>query len=223
MSVFIDNKYLQWYLKIVIDAKIRNDTTLVHHHIFPKSYFTKYASLKKHPWNGAYVTEREHFICHWLLVKCTAGKLNRSMRFAMHCMLNGSGCYENYIPCSRIYVLAQRSTKRTHSEETKEKCRQNANGFKKGHTPWNKGKTKGDPEISKMYEGRRSNDSWKKNFLNRSPEVEKKRLKSVSRPVMVEGIRYDSAREAWRTLSNIKYITLVKRIKSKNFSTWYYV
>ena len=40
-----------------------------HHHILPKckGMFPEYKSLYKHPWNGAHLTQRQHFIAHWML------------------------------------------------------------------------------------------------------------------------------------------------------------
>lgn len=40
-----------------------------HHHILPKckGMFPEYKSLYKNPWNGVHLTQRQHFIAHWML------------------------------------------------------------------------------------------------------------------------------------------------------------
>ena len=222
MSLFIDNKYLKWYLKICITTKVRNNTTLVHHHIFPKSHYPKIANLRKYPTNGVYVTEREHFILHWLLVKCTTGKLNRSMRFALHSLMNGSGNYNNYYPCSRVYELARRSTNRKHSLETIEKIKKNTKNTHKGQKAWNKGLTKENPIVAAMYQNRKPINTWQKNF-QKTPEKEKRRLQTICKPVSIDNVMYNSAKEAYRQLGNIKYTTLIKRIESDTFPNYKWI
>lgn len=102
------------------------------------------------------------------------------------------------------------------TEETKRLISKNCKGKNLGQVAWNKGLTKEDPRVSAMYEHRKPNDTWKENF-KKIPLREKNRLASICKPVLINGIRYSSAREACNKLGNIKYITLIKRIKSQNF------
>lgn len=81
------SKYTKWYINIINNAFLRSSTKkqaknilgyVEAHHIIPKCLFLKYkkpskfAFLEENPNdknNIAYLTGREHFICHMLLVK----------------------------------------------------------------------------------------------------------------------------------------------------------
>ena len=79
--MFIENKYSRIYFKITDKAKNRdkkNDVYYEKHHIIPKSLGG--SSNKK---NLVYLTSREHFICHRLLVKFTEGLDKKKMAFAL--------------------------------------------------------------------------------------------------------------------------------------------
>lgn len=71
------SKYLKWYVNIITSATQRATTkrlaTLVvgyteRHHILPVCLCST-SSQKKDKQNIAYLTAREHFLCHWLLTK----------------------------------------------------------------------------------------------------------------------------------------------------------
>jgi hypothetical protein len=63
--MFTTNKYTRWYYDIVDRAKERSLSTYTEkHHIIPKSLGGN-NSVE----NLVELTAREHFICHWLLVK----------------------------------------------------------------------------------------------------------------------------------------------------------
>lgn len=91
--LFIDNKYTAIYYKLINNAKIRNLTNKKEanivlgynelHHIIPKSLGG--TDLKD---NLVFLTGREHFICHWLLTKMTAGIAYEKMVFAFNLILN---------------------------------------------------------------------------------------------------------------------------------------
>ena len=76
------NKYTKWYNQIIERAKHRvlNDYT-ESHHIIPKSLGGFNA-----PENLVNLTAREHFLCHWLLVKITTGEDHYKMLNALRMM-----------------------------------------------------------------------------------------------------------------------------------------
>lgn len=137
------------------------------HHIIPLCLG---GDGKKSEWrsnpNIILLTAREHFICHWLLIRIYPS--NRKLSYALWTMCNvKDGKQERYTPSSRAYrearsgvvkVLKERKgtfTGRKHSEETrrkqsealkgkaksKEHC-ENISKALKGNVPWNKGKRK---------------------------------------------------------------------------------
>lgn len=78
---FLDNKYTQWYFKIIESAKNNHDGYFEKHHIVPKSLGGSNSKT-----NIVKLTARQHFICHLLLVKMTSGNDKRKMIFAAHHM-----------------------------------------------------------------------------------------------------------------------------------------
>ena len=85
----ISNKYRKWYWAIIENAKKRNkvnyDVFMELHHILPKGkfMFPEYKSLKDNPWNGVFLTLREHFLVHLLLTKFTTGKQKSSAIYGL--------------------------------------------------------------------------------------------------------------------------------------------
>ena len=76
------NKYKQWYTNITDQARNRTlDTYTESHHIVPRSL-----GGGDDPTNIVDLTAREHFICHWLLVKMTTGKEHYQMLNALRMM-----------------------------------------------------------------------------------------------------------------------------------------
>lgn len=67
--------YLNRYFNFINRCIIRNSLTEIayfeKHHILPKSkdMFPEFASLKKHPWNCAVLTFRQHLLAHYMLMK----------------------------------------------------------------------------------------------------------------------------------------------------------
>lgn len=82
--LFINNKYTRLYYTIVNNALSRiNETSYCElHHIVPRSL-----GGKDDQKNLVRLTAREHFICHWLLVKMTKNEEYRKMVFAFNMML----------------------------------------------------------------------------------------------------------------------------------------
>ena len=81
----IQNKYTNWYLKIIENAKMRilcDNAYHETHHIIPKSLGG--TNIKD---NLVKLTAKEHFICHLLLVKMVIGDAKRKMAYASWQML----------------------------------------------------------------------------------------------------------------------------------------
>jgi hypothetical protein len=62
------NKYKKWYSQITQNGKTSKDEGNERHHIVPRSL-----GGNDDPQNIAFITPREHFICHWLLTKIYHG------------------------------------------------------------------------------------------------------------------------------------------------------
>ena len=83
----ITNKYAKWYYAIIDKAlfeqrkKFRSDIHYERHHIVPTSL-----GGSNDISNKVWLTPKEHFICHTLLVKCTTGKDKMRMACAWHRM-----------------------------------------------------------------------------------------------------------------------------------------
>ena len=132
---FIDNKYTKIYFSIIERARVRTlsvDEYKEKHHIIPQSFFL---SKSKTGWlsgyhnadeNKVYLTAREHFVCHRLLVKMTEGTAHRKMTFALKRFLYAPNHQTNIKSRMYEYVKKLNSTAmkgKPHSEETKEKIR----------------------------------------------------------------------------------------------------
>lgn len=108
--MFIDCKYTTWYYNIITNAKSRGFTTkkeantmlgyVEKHHIVPKSL--RGTDDKN---NLVFLSGREHFICHWLLVKMTHGNDYEKMVFALNGMRRNNSSQNRYDTniTSRIY------------------------------------------------------------------------------------------------------------------------
>lgn len=93
----VQNKYYKWYINIILNA-IQRDTTNEYcetHHILPRSLGG--SNIQQ---NLVKLTGREHYICHWLLVKFLVGDGKDLMLFAFHFM---SYCSDNRYYTSRLY------------------------------------------------------------------------------------------------------------------------
>jgi len=76
------NKYTKWYNQIIEHARGRIlEPPYERHHIRPRSL-----GGTDDRENLAFITPREHFICHWLLVKMTTGEEHYKMLNALRMM-----------------------------------------------------------------------------------------------------------------------------------------
>lgn len=145
-SLVHDNKYSRTYFNIVVNARTRAVKRssakrllgyVEGHHIVPQSIRP---DLKSERGNIAFLTSREHFICHLLLTKCMINSDHaRSMAFAFFKMFNvNPNQTGNRYVNSRFYAYAnslnsdacvERNSKRVYakgysrplSDETKAK------------------------------------------------------------------------------------------------------
>lgn len=130
--MFLANKYTHWYMAIIEKAKHRKfeePTYTEKHHIIPRSMGGSNAKD-----NLVRLTAKEHIIVHLLLIKMVEGDMRRRMGFAYIRMMSGrqgqlSGLSrkEQLLfsrEIGRLHSIAL--TGRKHSDETKEKMRQNS-------------------------------------------------------------------------------------------------
>ena len=112
-SMFIDNKYTNWYYKIVDRAKDRLiDGYVEKHHIIPKSL-----GGTDDKSNLVILTAREHYLCHLLLTKMTSGLHKRSMCHAAWNIINQKRSYQHrYKVSARMYELIKRNNATALSE-----------------------------------------------------------------------------------------------------------
>jgi len=124
------NKYKQWYTNITERAKNRYlDSYTESHHIVPRSLGGGDGAD-----NLVNLTAREHFVCHWLLVKMTTGQEHHKMLNALRMMRaekQGQHRYNTKIT-ARVYENIKQEYAKLQSETFKGK----GNGFYgKTHTP----------------------------------------------------------------------------------------
>lgn len=151
--MFKDNKYTALYTLLTNRAKGR---TLIEyterHHIIPQSLG---GSNDKD--NLVDLTAREHFICHWLLIKMTEGEYRGKMLYALQGMKAENKYQQRYSSAitSRVYERYRIEHAKNHSERMK------------GKPAWNKG-------VSQTAEHKEKN---RQAALNRPPKTEESILK----------------------------------------------
>lgn len=132
------NKYEKWYNNIVNAAKSRIiETYLESHHIVPRSLggSDEESNLVK-------LTAKEHFICHWLLVKIHKGADRSKMINALYMMQGKSTHQKRYTSkiTGRIYenlrkeyseYIRNQNLGNQINEEQREKIRQSKLGKKR--------------------------------------------------------------------------------------------
>jgi hypothetical protein len=112
-NLFIQNKYYNWYYQIIDNtrSKTYDDYSEVHH-IVPDSL-----GGSDDPSNLVRLSFREHFMCHWLLIKFVKDPKDKAkMSYALQCMTwinNKNG----RIVASWQFEVAKRATKDNMSGE----------------------------------------------------------------------------------------------------------
>lgn len=132
---YIKNKYSKWYFSLITDRKMKKNTGvyLERHHIIPKCLGGNDGEE-----NLVYLTAREHYIAHLLLIKMIEGRCKSKMSFALKCMSNFQNQFhQRYIPASKIYEIERKNFAQAignynkghpgylkkHSDEAKEKIK----------------------------------------------------------------------------------------------------
>jgi hypothetical protein len=111
------NKYNTWYNRITENAKTRAlDGYKERHHIIPRSLG---GSNSKE--NLVDLTAREHFICHWLLIKMYSGESKAKMIYALNGMKRNGQYTERYETkiTSRVYEHLKKEFSLVHSTTMK--------------------------------------------------------------------------------------------------------
>jgi hypothetical protein len=182
-----NNKYSAWYYSIVESAKIRprcSEEYYEKHHIIPKSLEGTNESV-----NLIFVTAKEHYVLHRLLVKFLIGKERSKMVFAYWRLMNGHQKYRKKIT-SREYQICktmlqkEMSVRHLGSKKTakaKEKIRIKAIGRKHtentkkilskirtGTSMIYKNPEERNRKISKALTGRSKTKEWI-NKINKNP------------------------------------------------------
>jgi hypothetical protein len=101
---FLENKYTDTYYSIIYRAKARPEimSYTEKHHIIPKSLGGNNSTE-----NIAILTAREHFICHMLLIKMTAGNDRYKMIHAAIGMKRMRSYQDRYIN-ARLYEIVRK-------------------------------------------------------------------------------------------------------------------
>jgi len=121
----LTNKYSKTYFAITSNAKQRITEGYTElHHIIPQSMG---GSNDKE--NLVELTAREHFICHWLLIKMTEGKDRSKMLYALNGMKAENRYQQRYNTkiTARVYETYRIEHAENHSKTMK------------GRPAWNKG------------------------------------------------------------------------------------
>lgn len=119
MTLFIKNKYTNWYFNIIENAQSRPkvDGYTEKHHVIPRCMGGKEKD------NLAILTAREHFICHWLLTKMVKNRLLREkLAYAFRTMMLMRRPYQyRYSFSSRTFAVIRKNGCFKRSKETKKK------------------------------------------------------------------------------------------------------
>ena len=123
------NKYKQWYTNITDRAKNRHlDSYTESHHIVPRSL-----GGGDDMDNLVNLTAREHFICHWILVKMTTGQERHKMLNALRMMRAEKEGQQRYN--TKITARVYESIKQEYAELQSKTFKGKGNGmFGKHHT-----------------------------------------------------------------------------------------
>ena len=138
----LTNKYSKLYYNITSNAKQRITEGYTElHHIIPQSMA---GSNDKE--NLVELTAREHFICHWLLIKMTEGEDRSKMLYALNGMKAENKYQHRYHTkiTSRVYEKYRIEHAENHSKRMK------------GRPAWNKGRKLEEHELQEHIERARN-------------------------------------------------------------------
>lgn len=135
-------KYSIWYNSIISRRRanpIPQEEYSETHHIHPRSL-----GGSDDRSNLVQLDAREHFICHWLLVKMTVGNDRVKMIYALNGMKRTNSHQHRYETkiTARVYAKIREEFAKVHSE------------YMSGREAWNKGRKEDRPEVlAKIKEG----------------------------------------------------------------------
>jgi hypothetical protein len=158
------NKYQTWYQNITNRARGRIlDCYTEKHHVIPRSL-----GGTDDTGNLVDLTAREHFICHWLLVKMNSGEDRAKMVYALRMMRAEKTGQQRYK--TKITARVYENIKQEYSIINSNRVKGSGNGFygkthtvaarqriseaNKGKIPWNKGKCVSDEVKEKIRQKR---------------------------------------------------------------------
>ena len=155
--MFKDNKYTALYTSLTTRAKGRVLTEYTErHHIIPQSLG---GSNEKD--NLVDLTAREHFICHWLLIKMTEGEDRSKMLYALNGMRAGNRFQQRYSSSitARVYERYRIEHAANHSLTMK------------GKIPPNKGRKMSDEQKQLLRERAKANHASGKMYSAESQAI----------------------------------------------------
>lgn len=158
-TIMLTNKYSKLYHKITSNAKQRiTEGYTETHHIIPQSLG---GSNDKH--NLVELTAREHFICHWLLIKMTEGDDRSKMLYALNGMKAENRYQQRYHTkiTARVYEKYRIEHAENHSKNMK------------GRPAHNKGRKMSEEQKQLLREKAKANHASGKIY---SEESQQKRL-----------------------------------------------
>lgn len=161
-KMFKENKYTKYYTLLTERAKGRTLSEYTErHHIIPQSL----GGLDDKE-NLVELTAREHFICHWLLIKMTEGENRSKMLYALNGMKAENRYQQRYSSAitSRVYERYRIEHARVHSNTMK------------GRIPVNKGRSMSEEQKALLRERAKANHASGKIY---STESQKKRLEKL--------------------------------------------
>jgi len=184
-TIMLTNKYSKLYYRITSNAKQRITEGYTElHHIVPQSLG---GSNDKS--NLVELTAREHFICHWLLIKMTEGEDKSKMLYALNGMKAQNKYQERYHTkiTARVYEKYKIENAVNHSKRMK------------GRKAWNKGIPQSEEHKEKNRQSalrrppksQETIDKWKKARLGYKDTEETKLKKSLAAKGKPKGSQSD--------------------------------
>ena len=175
--MFKENKYTKYYTLLTNRARGRVLAEYTErHHIIPQSLG---GSNDKD--NLVDLTAREHFICHWLLIKMTEGEHRSKMLYALNGMKAENRYQQRYSSSitARVYERYRIEHAKNHSERMK------------GKEPWNKGRKLEGDELEQHRERTR----------NRTVDLVKRAEGQLKRVAKITGIKQSDEAKLKKSLA----------------------
>jgi hypothetical protein len=243
--MFIKNKYTIWYFRIIENAKSQKrtkDHNFERHHIIPRCM-----NGTDDNDNLVYLTHREHYVCHLILCKMVQDrqllfKLVKAVLFMQNTRIVTSRQYE-FI---KLYSHQVGTDHPLHGRPISQSHKANISKAQKGtrigqDNPMFGMSGEKNPCSRAVIIAGITYASLKlaAEALNVHTDTIKYRIRTKDdyayasertrnikpapkKPVMIDGIRYDSRKEASVALQMLPE-TVGHRLKSPNFPNWYYI